>query len=84
VVAEKHYSTTELAERYDLSPNKFGRVTKHLKTSANGEFRLTTSQHSGKQVEVWAWSQRGCGAVAALLDDTLALADHTVVVPFAP
>lgn len=77
------YLTSELAERFDMSSNKSGRLVKHLKTPAHGEYRLTTSPHSGKQVEMFVWSQRGCDAVAALLDDNLVLADDTVV-PFAP
>ena len=47
------------------------------------EYRLTTSPDSGKQVEMFVWSQRRRDAVAALLDDNLVLADDTVV-PFAP
>ena len=53
------YLTSELAERFDMSSNKSGRLVKHLKTPAHGEYRLTTSPHSGKQVEMFVWSQRG-------------------------
>lgn len=60
---ERTWSTTQLAQVLGVSANMLGRRAGHLKTAENGEMRLTTTTH-GKQVQCWAWYQRGCEAVA--------------------
>jgi hypothetical protein len=68
VIAEPCVGTTELAERYGISPSTFGKLIKHLKTPENGEHRLApASNGNGKQIPIWVWNRRGVAAVEAFM-----------------
>lgn len=60
-IEEKFYTTTELAGEFGVSSQKLGRIAnKYLaKTPENGEYRLSQSQHSSKQVEQFYWNEKG-------------------------
>lgn len=69
-VEGKFYSATELAEEFDSTSAMIGRLaTKHnLKVSENGEWRLSKSEYSSKQVETWVYNDAGREAVKNALD----------------
>lgn len=60
-IEEKFYTTTELAVEFETSSQKLGRIAnKYLaKTSEHGEYRLSQSRHSNKQVEQFYWNEKG-------------------------
>lgn len=60
-IEEKFYTTTELAGEFGVSSQKLGRIAnKYLaKAPENGEYRLSQSQHSSKQVEQFYWNEKG-------------------------
>lgn len=69
-VEGKFYSATELAEEFDSTSAMIGRLaTKHnLKVPENGEWRLSKSEYSSKQVETWVYNDAGREAVKNALD----------------
>jgi hypothetical protein len=60
-IEEKFYTTTELASELGISPQAFGRIaSKYLaKVPENGEYRLSQSNYSSKQVEQFYWNENG-------------------------
>ncbi len=65
-VEEKFYTSTELAKQLETTAAMLGRVANKnnmKKPDVYGEFRLTTSIHSSKQVEQWYWNQEGVDAM---------------------
>lgn len=69
-VEGKFYSATELAEEFESTAAMIGRLaTKHnLKVPENGEWRLSKSEYSSKQVETWVYNDAGREAVKNALD----------------
>lgn len=69
VIKEKFYTATELAEEFGVSANKIGRVANAhgLKTPEFGEYRLSKSKHSARQVEQFHYNERGREALALAL-----------------
>lgn len=65
VLSQKHYTATELAQELGVSAQKIGRVANahRLKTEEFGEFRLSKSQHSSKQVEQFFYNEKGRAAL---------------------
>lgn len=64
-IEEKFYTTTEIAKGLDSTAQMIGRLANanNLKTEEFGEFRLSKSQHSGKQVEQFYWNAAGRDAI---------------------
>lgn len=69
-VEGKFYSATELAEEFESTAAMIGRLaTKHnLKVPENGEWRLSKSEYSAKQVETWVYNDTGRDAIRQILD----------------
>lgn len=68
-IEEKFYTTTELSEVTLISPQMVGRLANahSMKQEQYGEYRLSKSQHSSKQVEQWFWNQDGFDAMCNLI-----------------
>ena len=64
-VEEKFYTTTEIAKELDSTAQMIGRLANanNLKTEEFGEFRLSKSQYSSKQVEQFYWNAAGRDAI---------------------
>lgn len=64
-VEEKFYTTTEIAKELDSTAQMIGRLANanNLKTEGFGEFRLSKSQYSSKQVEQFYWNAAGRDAI---------------------
>ena len=60
-IEEKFYTTTELAEEFETTSQMLGRLANqnNMKMPEFGEYRLSKSQHSDKQVEQWYWNEAG-------------------------
>lgn len=60
-IAEKFYTTTELAKELETTAAMLGRLANqnNMKTQEFGEFRLSQSAYSSKQVEQFYWNQNG-------------------------
>lgn len=69
-VEGKFYSATELADEFESTAAMIGRLaTKHnLKTPDNGEWRLSKSEYSAKQVETWVYNDAGREAVRHVIE----------------
>lgn len=68
-IEEKFYTTTELAEEFESTPAMLGRLANqnNLKINAFGEYRLSKSQYSSKQVEQFYWNTQGKEAIRDIL-----------------
>ncbi|WP_263080155.1 Bro-N domain-containing protein [Endozoicomonas sp. Mp262] len=68
-VQEKFWTATELASEFGISAQKLGRVANqnNLKSDDYGEFRISKSPHSDKQVQQFFYNSKGRGALARLL-----------------
>lgn len=66
---EEMFTTTDVAEFIGVTANKLGRIANehNMKIPEHGEYRLSKSQHSDKQVEQWHWSARGKYAMEELV-----------------
>lgn len=64
-IEEKFYTTTEIAKELDSTAQMIGRLANHhnLKTTDFGEFRLSQSKCSSKQVEQFYWNSKGRDAI---------------------
>lgn len=64
-IEEKFYTTTEIAKELEIASPVLGRLANqnNLKTQEFGEFRLSQSQHSSKQVEQFYWNAAGRDAL---------------------
>lgn len=60
-IEEKFYTTSELAAEFGISAQMFGKIaTRFLaKSPENGEYRLSQSKYSSKQVEQFYWNEKG-------------------------
>jgi len=69
VLTEQFCTTTDLAAELGITVQKLSRMEgfQALKVPANGETRLSKSEHSAKQVEQFYWNATGRAAVLALL-----------------
>ena len=72
-VEERFWTASELAAEFLVTPQKLGRVANvdGLKTPEYGEYRLSKSRHSNKQVEQFFYNARARKRLAALLNCTL-------------
>lgn len=68
-IEEKFYTTTELAEEFESTPAMLGRLANqnNLKINTFGEYRLSKSQYSSKQVEQFYWNTQGKEAIRDIL-----------------
>lgn len=64
VIEEKHYSATEIGDMFGVSAQKIGRISTQLdlKRPEFGEYRLSKSMYSDKQVETWVYNENGVNA----------------------
>lgn len=64
-IEDKFYTTTEIAKELEIASSVLGRLANqnNLKTQEFGEFRLSQSQHSSKQVEQFYWNAAGRDAL---------------------
>lgn len=64
-IEEKFYTTTEIAKELDSTAQMIGRLANqhNLKTAEFGEFRLSQSKYSSKQVEQFYWNAAGREAI---------------------
>lgn len=64
-IEEKFYTTTELAKELESTAAMVGRVANRhdLKSPEHGEYRLSKSNYSDKQVEQWFWNEAGRAAI---------------------
>lgn len=64
-VEEKFYTTTELSKELEIASAVLGRLANqnNLKVPEFGEFRLSQSQYSSKQVEQFYWNATGRDAL---------------------
>ena len=64
-IEDKFYTTTELADELETTSAMLGRLANqnNLKVPEFGEFRLSQSQHSSKQVEQFYWNAAGRDAL---------------------
>ena len=64
-IEEKFYTTTEIAKELDSTAQMIGRLANqhNLKTTEFGEFRLSQSKYSSKQVEQFYWNAAGREAI---------------------
>lgn len=61
-IEEKFYTTTELAKELEITAAMLGRLANQYgmkKPDETGEYRMSQSKHSAKQVEQWYWSLAG-------------------------
>jgi hypothetical protein len=60
-IENKLYTTTELAKELEMTGAMLGRLANMngMKSDEFGEYRLSKSQHSDKQVEQWFWNESG-------------------------
>lgn len=60
-IEEKFYTTTELSGEFGVSAQKLGKIANQylLKTTEHGEYRLSQSKFSSKQVEQFYWNEKG-------------------------
>lgn len=64
-VDEKFYTSSELAAEFEMTSAMLGRLANrsNMKVPEFGEYRLSKSRHSDKQVEQWYWNQCGRDAM---------------------
>ena len=64
-IEEKFYTTTEIAKELEIASAVLGRLANqnNLKAPEFGEFRLSQSQYSSKQVEQFYWNSAGRDAL---------------------
>jgi len=69
-VENKLYTTTELAKELEMTGAMLGRIANMhgMKSESYGEYRLSKSQHSDKQVEQWFWNEAGRIAMRDIVD----------------
>jgi phage anti-repressor protein len=72
VIEQKFYTATELAEEFGVSAQKVGRIATAfgLKNEECGEYRLSKSKYSNKQVEQFYYNEKGRQALAMLFAET--------------
>ena len=69
-IEEKFYTTTEIAKELEITTVRLGKLANNydMRKPENGEYRLSKSQHSNKQVEQWFWNESGRKAMRELLE----------------
>lgn len=69
-IEEKFYTTTELADELETTGAMLGRLANQndMKKNEYGEYRLSKSQYSDKQVEQWYWSESGRIAMRHIIE----------------
>lgn len=69
-IDDKFYTTTELAEEFETTGAMLGRIANQndMKKNEYGEYRLSKSQYSDKQVEQWYWNENGRVAMRHIID----------------
>ena len=69
-IEEKFYTTTELADEFETTSAMLGRLANqnNMKQPGHGEYRLSKSQHSDKQVEQWYWNESGRVAMRHIIE----------------
>lgn len=69
-IEEKFYTTTELADEFETTSAMLGRLANqnNMKQPEHGEYRLSKSQHSDKQVEQWYWNESGRVAMRHIIE----------------
>lgn len=69
-IEQKFYTTTEIAKELEITTVKLGKLANSydMRKPENGEYRLSKSQYSSKQVEQWFWSESGRKAMRELID----------------
>lgn len=61
-IEQKFYTTTELAKDLEITATMLGRIANQhgmKRPDETGEYRMSQSNHSAKQVEQWYWSVTG-------------------------
>lgn len=60
-IEQKFYTTTEVAKELETTAAMLGRLANQhdLRIPENGEYRLSKSLYSDKQVEQWFWNEQG-------------------------
>lgn len=70
-IEEKFYTTTELAKDLEMTSAMLGRLANQhsmKKPDETGEYRLSQSSHSAKQVEQWYWNLSGAEQMRDLVN----------------
>ncbi|EKO3632357.1 hypothetical protein M3894_002886 [Vibrio metschnikovii] len=69
VITEHHYSATDIAKEMGISAQKVGKVAtaNKLKTEDHGQWRLTKSANSSKQIETFFYNEKGRAKIKQLL-----------------
>lgn len=69
-IDEKFYTTTELADELETTSAMLGRLANqnNMKQNEYGEYRLSKSQYSDKQVEQWYWNESGRVAMRHIIE----------------
>lgn len=69
-IEDKFYTTTELADEFETTSAMLGRLANqnNMKLPEHGEYRLSKSQHSDKQVEQWYWNESGRVAMRHIIE----------------
>ncbi len=69
-IDDKFYTTTELAEEFETIGAMLGRIANQndMKKNEYGEYRLSKSQYSDKQVEQWYWNESGRIAMRHIIE----------------
>lgn len=69
-IEQKFYTTTELAKELEITATMLGRIANQhgmKKPDETGEYRMSQSNHSAKQVEQWYWSVAGAEQMRDLI-----------------
>jgi prophage antirepressor-like protein len=71
-ISESFCTASELAAEFGVSPNKIGRIATAcgLKTQEFGEYQLSKSKYSPRQVEQFFYNEKGRAALALMLVET--------------
>lgn len=69
-IEDKFYTTTELADEFETTSAMLGRLANqnNMKLPWHGEYRLSKSQRSDKQVEQWYWNESGRVAMRHIIE----------------
>lgn len=71
-IENKLYTTTELAKELEMTGAMLGRLANMngMRSEGFGEYRLSKSQYSDKQVEQWFWNEAGRMAMRDIVTRT--------------
>lgn len=74
IISEPFYTASELAAEFGVTPNKIGRIANAcgLKSEEFGEYRLSKSKYSPRQIEQFFYNEKGRAALALMLVETTA------------